>query len=529
MWIFFRHILKYPYVLEWCVVCYFFFASLASIFHGFPLVDIYADESYYVSGPLYALSNTILLPQSVPYGTITYFLVLPLQAFFLAILWIFSGLQYTVAMTWLFDKPYLAYIVPRALHFAFYCFMLVFTLRNWGPRSAFPRPYALFLSLIAFSNLTFFIFSHSGKMWITSVTFLFFSIAYIQRHPLFSMILASLAFANFHMMGVFWLLTMLWTVAHARHRRPRILLLLVALCIPAIFIALNANNFFDQIRVIVVGYILPIASSPLSGAHGFSKIFILYISTLWSYILKILTTSTPFVCVIIFAFFTAKIRDHSLFRFSLLSYFSYIFAISTIFYSARMDEFLRYLLPLHVIEILVIFSLEFRRSRYIRAALAFITFFSVSSIVMITFSSALPTTYAITQNQILQNYSGVPTVIISQVSQLSFPLSATAAKIIRDVAPDLCAHRCQNAITHQIDLPFDIAYFSRALTAEEEKRLSKIFSGKRIEVFPDSDDTTFDSVEHGLGSYFRSSAWMPRTLGQRVLLHVYDMDGGASQ
>ncbi len=499
------------------VLCLFAVLGVTGLWHGFPLMDVFADEMYYAYGPLYALQSLWPLPHNVPYGTVTFYFTLPLQMAMLGLAWLYGLQSGEQLIDVIMRYPFLAYVAPRVLSLTLFLLMVAAALRY--ARSA---AYGTELVLIGFSNLVLITFMHSGKMWMTCAFFLLLAVTHLERRPVRAVAYAGIAFANFPVMGIFWLQALITGLYRQRHDRWTIrALLAVGLLFPAGIMLLNAESIAGQVREIFTVYVYSQVEKAAPKSGGAGTVAWLYATTLWAYLQKILLTSAPTLGVGVLAMLArARVRDRAAFWFSITGCGLYVLAVSGMFYSADILGYLRYLIPVHILAAALFLSLEFPGTAWLTAGLRAIAAVSVYAALVASVSLALPTTYNRALTELRERYSHPQFIVLSRVSQISLPFSTYSARLTQALSPDSCSHRCQYALRRNVQTDFQGTYFF-LMSEEAEKRVTEVAvaSGLTIvDVRPDPADAKAVQAEYGMGSYIQREAWIPSRLGQRVLL-----------
>lgn len=499
------------------LLIFFIAIGIAGLWHGFPLIDIYADEMYFVYGPLASFHARSFLPIGVPYGTVTFYADMLLQGMFLTGLFAYSSFDLTAMTTLVMTHPFLVYIPPRVLNLVFFLAIVWLTMRRLRIGQKNAAPYAIPLTLILCGNLVLLTFMHSGKMWITCILLLFLAGHFLSSKRYRSMFAAALAFANLPLMGIFWLITMTFHVLSGPGRRMR-WLLLIACGVPLLLFSLNTKEIFAQVQSVLFGYIAPSTTS--IGETAF-----LYGKTLGAYVMKILLTS-PFVVILgLLALRTrARVTDPLLFRFSMLSIGAYLAVISVMFWSADLPSFFRYLLPFQILFLLLFTALEFPVTKLNTIGIRTMGILSAHLAIISTITLMLPTTEVQAYRTILRDWNTPNTIILSNVRGLSFPTSSRAAELIEQEVPGRCGYRCKYALTHSIETAFLGVEIPVKTDAEELKEIATRMaqeqpSARLVLVIQREED--FRSVERGIGNYFIPEAWWPMTLGPGIVMEEW--------
>lgn len=500
---------------------FFLAIGIIGLGHGFPLIDLFADEMYFVHGPLAAIQQRSILPIGVPYGTITYYADLVLQGIFLFGLWIFSGFDVSAAIAQIMAHPFLVYIPPRVLNLILFLTMLRMTMQWMRMGTTEEAPYAVPLILILFGNLTLLTFSHSGKMWITCIFLLFLTGYFLARHaPKRSMFAASLAFANLPLMGIFWVITfVVHVISSQKTWRQRGWLAAIGISVPVAIFLLNAREISAQIHSIIFSYLAP-------GATGIGAVSILYGKTFLAYLIKLLITAPLTIVLGVLAFGTrATVVKKPLRIFGILCFVAYLLTISIMSWSGETLSYLRYLLPFHVIFILFFLSVRFPQRPLNTLFLQTMGMLSVYLMIVSTITLILPTTYRQTQKKILTEYNTTNIIVLSNVPDIAFPISSATALLMEKYTPGRCGGRCRYALKHPITTSFAGTYLltktDHAGLQELGERLLQERPDARIILVSADPSKKYLSVENGIGSYFLETTWFPDTLGKEITLEEW--------
>ncbi len=498
----------------------FFFLSigLLGLGHGFPLLNIFTDEYFFAVDPLVSMQKGTLLPTQVLHGTVTFYLCFVVQLLVLPILFIYSGFSLPELEALLMAYPYLAYIAPRILNLLLFMSMLLVSIRILGIGSKHETNYAPWMVIILHSNLVLLTFMHSGKQWITCIFFLFLAAVSISTSQLRSVVFGSLSFANLPIMGVFWLQSLLFSIYLNLKTKQRLYpLFLAAALIPLLFTFLNFDGTRELIRQVLEVYLQPRIAEESSSTFVASATLKLYGRTMASYIYKLALTSLPILVLGALALWSGvRVRNRMQLIYGCIGIAVYLLGISTMFYSTGQHSFFRYLLPFHVLFIVVFLSLEFPRTKLNSLVIGGLGVLSVYWAVVSTINIVMPTTYNVAHAQIAADYSNRDTLVISSVSEITFPYNEFSATLTKRYTPRFCAYQCINAIENHIET--EVSYMlvkDRDITDRIEKEQTQV---KIVSVVYDESQRGSVHVEAGMGSYFVKQAWVLSTLGQRITI-----------
>jgi hypothetical protein len=501
------------------ILLYFLAIGIVGIRHGFPLVNLFTDESFFAYGPLVSIASGTLLPQDVLYGTVTFYLSMVTQGIVLGVLFIYTGCDRAALEAMVMRAPHLAYLAPRLLNLFLFLAMVFLAIRTLGVGKSRQRAYAPWLILVLMSNLVILTFLHSGKQWFTSIFLVYLSALSLSSSPRTAVFSASLAFANFPLMGVFWLLILVQS-CHAERRRQNSVgqLLLIGFAVPVMVTLLNPGGTYELWRQLIQGYIFPrIADDVRTVEPSLSKFGVLYWRTLLSYLHRILLTSLPTVGLLsLLCLGYGRVRNTQLLRFASIGLPLYLLAISLMVYSEGAHSFYRYLLPFHVLFLLTGLAVELRASRVASVVVGACVVAAIYTAGINTWNLARPTTYNAAYEEIQSRYSSSGFLVLSKVSALTTPINFASARLIKEYTPDFCAYRCRYALEHDFETGFE----GRLLFIHDDL----IETIRRREVDSRIVEVDYDwkvrgvSAEEGLGNYFIKAAWVPTTLGQSVLI-----------
>src|SRR3989344_3493488 len=102
---------------EKLVLIFLALSFFVGIWHAFPMLNVVADEMYFVGGVLRAMEHKTILPVAadVPYATLTYFLNYILIALYLLALLPFFKFNLAELKFTLVQAPEIVYWLPRLL------------------------------------------------------------------------------------------------------------------------------------------------------------------------------------------------------------------------------------------------------------------------------------------------------------------------------------------------------------------------------------------------------------------------------
>jgi hypothetical protein len=494
--------------------------GLIGIWHAFPLIDVFDDEMYFAYGPLRAFQSLWPFPQNVPYGTVTFYLVLPLQAAMLALTLAYALVTRQSLEVLVMQNPHLAYIAPRALS------VMLFVAFAWCTFDYLRRHHASaatrWIVFFLFGNLVLLTFVHSGKQWIASIVLLGFAGLTLTRSPRWSMAFAGLAFANFPMMGLFWLQTLVFQAVRLRKTHRQLWpLLAIALLVPAVVMALNYQSIVEQVVSIARDFVGGEIAKADAGTGGVATAVRLYLSTFGAYLVKLLYTMPITIAFAAVAFLErAHIRDRALFLFACIGAALYLLAVSAMFHSAFLPFFLRYLLPFPILAILAFSSLDVPWTRLTRGSVWVLGTVASYLAVVLCITLALPTTYNTAVREIGSRYNDDRFLILSKVSQISLPYNFASAEFTLRHTPDVCSNRCRHALDSPSVTAFRGIYaFVPSLQKELEMRRAATASGLTIVTVERTGDMLkYVSAESALGFHVIPRAWIPGPLGHEIVI-----------
>lgn len=502
------------------IVIFFFVIGVGAVGHGFPLINHFADEIYFSYGPLWALSQKSLLPHFAPYGTLTYYACLLLQIPVALGLLIHSGFNRDLMMMTLFENNFLMYIAPRVLHLGVFMAMVWLGMKVFKLGQKDQPPYAPWLILICFSNLVLLTFMHSGKMWIDSLLFMMAALLTFGKKPGLAMAGAAAALANFPLMAFIWLQTLLGSFLLRKKQKINFTkILLIAALIPASAFLLNYKNILVQLNLAVNSYLFSDGQS----SAGFSLLnyIFLYLSTIGAYLFKIILTQPLALIIFVLAVFNrAEITDKTRFWFVIIATAFYLLLIGTMFYSRPWWDHLRYMLPFPIFFVALLSSIRLKKTALNSVIIKSCAVIACYTAIISTVTLALPTTYQQAYFEITRKYSDPEVVIASTVTSIAFPYTGYSASLLKKYLPRRCYFRCEHALKNDPRFDFKGHFIDTENNRIPELEKEILNSGKRlILVNYDAGDNNYTEAERGLGSYFISSAWWPRTLGRKVIIY----------
>lgn len=500
------------------LLAFFLSVAIIGIWHGFPLTDIFADETYFAYAPLLALKTGNLLPEHLPYGTFTYLLLLPLQAIAMGITWVIAWSRGMSLEQLLFAWPFLAYLAPRLLNAALYVCIAVITMRAFGIEKKEEKPYARPLLLIMLLNTTLLLVAHSGKMWMTSIVLVFLAGMALPASPLLSVLLSSLAFGNFPIMGVFWMASIATAIGIRRKKKQSVApVLAIAVAVPLLIMAINVDGVLFQIDDILTNF-TGIHSDAVA-VEGVSAAVLSFLSlhtlTLWTFLLK-LAVVAPFCVLALLILLRRKRTNNARFRYACIGATLYLLGLAFLFNPAPDDGgSVRYLSPFIIALLLIATSVELKKSRVHTIILSTLAILSLYTGIVFLINMALPTTYNRAQATIRQ-MATTDTVVLSTVREISFPYTRRATRLTQQWLPGSCSKRCQFALEGGKNSARSPTYLLVHDPVIHSKIIENVGAKNVIEVSEDPIDRLHVTVENGAGEYLRPAAWWPFGFGTRV-------------
>lgn len=501
------------------LLCFFASVAVTGSWHGFPLVDVFADETYFVYAPLLALKTGNLLPHHLPYGTFTYLLLLPLQALSMSVTWMVAWSRGMSLSHLLFTWPFIGSIAPRLLNAGLYLLMAAITIRDLRIGQRDERPYARMLLFIFLLNTVMLLVAHSGKMWMTSIFLVFLAGMLLPASPLLSVLASSLAFANFPIMGVFWIVSIATAMRIRRRKKQSITpVLAIGIVIPMLIMAINVDGILFQIDDILTNFrgidAQVVATHGAIGA-GFSFLQ-LHALTLWTFLLK-LAMAAPFCLLALPVFLQGRRVNDARFWYALFGAILYLLSLALLFNPAPDDGgSIRYLSSVIITLLLVATSFEPKRSRLHAIILSALSILSLYTGIVFLLNLALPTTYNRAQTVIRQMAQDPGAVVLSTVREISFPYTVEAVRLTQKWLPGSCSLRCMFALNFPRDAASSPTYLLVHDPGIRSTIITDVGVANVIEVTEDPIDRIHVTVENGAGEVFRPAAWWSLGFGGRI-------------
>ena len=510
--------------------------SVTGIFHALPLVNVVADEMYYVGGVFRALAagSPLPLPGDVPYGTLTFFLNYALQLPFLAALLILGGLDLSSLRELLSMHPEIAYVVPRlasALVAVLFALFYERFLREEGigMLSRLAAFAVLFLSLLPLAIF------HTGKMWVFSFSLAAAALLYayralrlrhdtgnprMRRALLLSLPLASLAAANFLFAGIALLIGPVLFYVFRNSRAARTALVRSSGIAAALFLlalVLNGENMLSLVGLVFTSY------HPLDADAAVFQIGFFHSLGLHAY--QLLAAFPLALAALLVGFRRKLIGNRLLLTVALGASALYLFALS--FLATWYDDpalYFRYSFPFAFLLSMTVAALSWER---MRGALAAFLAAHVVTGGFLLLLLATPTTYNAAREYLLGIPSDGTTLLYEDVVEVDLPLDSGSAVLLKD---EFCGSRCAYArehlyapggpvsISEQSTSDVPLSGFDRFLVLRGSS-VVPVCAGETVATFRSGGpDSALFTVERGIGSYFRPEFWSLQRLGENLVL-----------
>ena len=520
------------------VLVYLGLSFFIGLWHGFPLLNIYADEMLYVGGALRAIEHHTIIPAfgDVPYGTITYFLNYILSGVFLLALLPFFKFSLFNLKIFLIQSAWVMYLPLRFLSFlvSLVCLYFFYQLLKKTVNDLKTR---LFLLILFFSNIITIVVLHSGKMWVLSTMLLFASFYFLYsamvknterptREIFLSVLFAFLAFANFQI-NFFALINIPILLYYFRKNHWLIkriaLFAVIGLVIFAVVIGLNIANFKWLIYKIL--FQDPNHSlNNLTNSNNLSSVWNSFLSN----ISKIVFLFPLSILVLLIAVAKNKTKNKNLFVLSVIYFLAYFVLLPVVAsWTADVDLYLRYLFPIgfFLVPMIASFDLKFKKVFYYIGAVA------IFCQVLTLYYLAIPTTYNQAYNWIVANFKYKDVLIYNEIVELQLPQNKQSALAEE---PQFCGSKCQNIIKYDLNKEIKMSAIDRQYQPNFSwptdsnsyylvtmHRYDKLFPP--IKIFSNGlADGNFFSPESSLGNYFYLDYYKIKRLGASVYIYKVD-------
>jgi len=510
--------------VHFLLVLWVLLVAFLGLWHAFPLRHIFYDEISFASGVLQAFETRSFLPRgAVPYGTLTFYLLMPVHAIQLAILWVLNGFSVDQVKELVMHNLWIAFIPPRVFNAVLYCCVCLivwqFLKQIWFNQRSQAEKIALFLLLTG--NTTLVLYSHSGKMWITSIFFVLLAGIFIPKRPTLAVTMSALAFANFPIMGFFWVLTVavLFLGGQVCWRQVLQWGAITTLSLAVVFL-INYEGILFNFSDIFAGQIPgALDKSSQNQSALFFDFLNKYGHTFVSTIIKVFKIYLPFL-IVISVILLSKPKIHIPLRFwwSVFGIIGYILTISLMVFSAEPDRNFRYLLPLPLLFIPLITSLEWKQSSHLKAVVLGGGAVSAYTTIILLITLMRTTTYEQTIDHVRNIYNTKQTLIVSTVLEVNAELNRQSAEMLKKYYPVLCHPLCERFLSEEDTYPGAFAgawitkppHFADPLTDWPPAGYHLVFISEA--------STPYIDVERGLGSYLHPSAWWPHQLGKQIIV-----------
>ena len=448
------------------------------IWHAFPMLNVVADEMYFVGGVLRAMENLTIFPApgDVPYGTLTYVLNYALVALFVLGALPFFGLRVAALKDFLIESPQYAFLIPRLLSalLAVIALGLVYAILR---REFTDVRIRLTLTVLLFTNMLTVLLLHTGKVWVLS-TVLSLASCYCtyravsgndqgrqRRSIIWAVLFAFFATANFPIFA-FSLVCLPLIYYFTRHDRRNLRTLGAALLIGLVawllVTLINYQGIIGQVQSIFTFYRAPtVPGSQLSIAGSF-----------WLQLQKI---AAFFPLIILAAAFGADrpVRNPRLLLIAGSYFVAYLAAISIVAtWANHFYSHIRFSFPLAFFLLLMVASLDVRFSRGVHLVSGVSIVYGLFTMYFL----AMPTTYNQAFDWTVNNLNR-DVVIQNDVSLIPLPKNKASSELMQDY---YCASKCRAIIEknlHSEFLPLVIDEYTKpeiAATLAPDYRITSV-------------------------------------------------------
>lgn len=501
------------------ILAFFVCIAIVGSWHGFPMIDSFSDESYFVKAPLLALQSGNFLPHGVPYGTLTYFLLLPIHTFVVTIVWLMTLMTGETLEHFLFMRPFVGYIAPRLLNIVLYIASAIIVLNTYKKTKTKRAEYGQFFALIFMLSTPLLLIFHSGKMWGTSNFLILASGLALPSYPLYSVLLASLSFGNFPIMGIMWLASIICACRICRSSKKDLAkIILVGVFVPTAIMALNSRAIVLQCMDIAQNFI----GANLN--HDFDGKSATYISV----ILKTLTRggisilhktwiTSAFAILALTALLGARLKHRLRCFYAIMGIGIYTCALTLIITPGyNMGSGFRYISPIIILLVVCISSFEVPVSRTRTVILSGLTILSVISGIIFTINLALPTTYNRARHEMITLSASQHAIFLSTVVAMNFPYTVEAAQLTKKWMPQRCSTQCAYALKHPEQSPKFPTYILINDATIHDRMVATLTSRHIIDINEEASNSLYVGIESGAGNIFTQSAWNIVGFGRRI-------------
>ncbi len=453
----FKELKKFKLNFERTVILVLAVSFFVGLWHAFPMLNVVADEMYFVGGVLRAMENHSLLPAAgdVPYGTLTYFLNYFLIGGQLAILLPFFSFSLSALEDYLVQAPETVYIVPRlasALLALVYLYFISKILRQEVSESGSRAV----LLLLLFGNMLTVLILHTGKMWVLSTLLVVISFYFlyqalsrlnkdsfqISKNIFWSIIFGFLAAANFPLNAIF--LVNLAVIAWVWRKDTKVLksalkYSLIGLALLVIISWLNFSGISGQIASIFSQY-RPLDEIGAERGLVF-KSFSLYFQRLFAFY--------PLLLAVLLFSLKDGVKNKKLFGLAALYFCVYFATIGFLatWSADNLYSYFRYCYPLgfFLFFIVISFKIRFRKIFYLFGFIAVIYF------LLTLYLLSAATSYNLARDWTVANLNYRRNIIINQVNYLYLPKNKKSYQLTKD---KFCASKCQKVIASGLNSDF---------------------------------------------------------------------------
>ncbi len=499
--------------------------------HAFPMLNVVADEMYYVGGVLRAMESHTILPlaNDVPYGTLTYFLNYGMSVLTITLLSPFFGFSISAIKLFLIQSPSIMYFSLRILS-AMLAIVMLFVIDKLLKKEIADFKVRLFLLSLLFGNIIVSVILHTGKMWVLSTLLVILSFYYlndaikslkdnktdlISKKIFLSIFFAFLAVTNFPL-NFYCFIAIPILFFYFRHDKSLVKkIILYSLIGGLVYVAVTLLNFEgikNQIISIFTGY-RPLVGDTQNNLSFFGSFKIYILKTLILFPLLILTLVISL---------KDRIRNKSLFVISVLYFTAYFLLIVWVAnWTSDLRGSLRYLFPLPFFLIFIIasFNIRFKKIFFVIGSVSLV--FHIFTIYYLS----VPTTYNRAYVWVNEKLADKNITIINEIPELQLQKNRESSLQTSDM---YCASKCKNIIAHDLNREFKPLVIDYISKEDDYSNGREIYYVKEVQISDPNFELLYSftnpgkvhhSVEYNVGSYFDANYIRLNSLGKNIFIY----------
>jgi hypothetical protein len=524
---------------EVAMLAFFFACAFIGIWHALPNLNVIADETYFVSGPLRAIQTHSLLPPAaeVPYGTLTFYLNYAFEIPFLLALLAWKGFHLSALRVFLILNPSINYLVPRFIS-ALIVSILAWYYNRFLRKEGLPFLQRFTVLTVLLCTVISGVMLHAGKLWPLSMALALISMLQLyralsvyktdepraKRAVVWSIVLAFIALADFTFSSIFLVTVPILFFAFFQRKQLRntvIVTSLLGALIPVFIFIINYKNILGQITGMIIEY-HPIVASNLHVLNiGFPHSLALHG-------LQIGETFPFVLALLIIACLYRAIQNKLLFYVSAGYALLVLLAVTiTATWYADPGDWLLYCMPYGFFFSGMVASLDYAKMRRFFWVLCII---QIPIYLYVLYLLSMPTTFNEAGTYIITTYANEHALIYNDVADLILPEN-TESSLLRQ--NQFCGEKCAYLRTASSTEGFDSTVITYQTTLSDvvprdytkilwvsAENLTGTCAGNPIAQFwSGATDAHYVSFEYNLGNYFLPDFWHLSHLGQNMYLY----------